>query len=53
MALGTNDADAIELAAGEAALAGFDGSMTFALVIGMMLLGVDWRLAVAALLPFP
>ncbi len=53
MALGTNDADAIELAAGEAALAGFDGSMTFALVIGMMLLGVDWRLALAALLPFP
>ncbi|QJQ05922.1 ATP-binding cassette domain-containing protein [Undibacterium piscinae] len=53
MALGTNDADAIELAAGEAALAGFDGSMTFVLVIGMMLLGVDWRLALVALLPFP
>ncbi len=53
MALGTNDADAIELAAGEAALAGFDGSLTFALVIGMMLIGVDWRLALAALLPFP
>ena len=53
MALGTNDADAIELAAGEAALAGFDGSLTFALVIGMMLLGVDWRLALVALLPFP
>lgn len=53
MALGTNDADAIELASGEAALAGFDGSMTFALVIGMMLLGVDWRLALVALLPFP
>lgn len=53
MALGTNDTDTIELAAGEAALAGFDGSTTFGLVIGMMLLGVDWRLAVAALLPFP
>ena len=53
MALGTNDADAIELASGEAALAGFDGSLTFVLVIGMMLLGVDWRLALAALLPFP
>ncbi|MFZ6646612.1 ABC transporter ATP-binding protein [Undibacterium sp. TJN25] len=53
MALGTNDADAIELASGEAMLAGFDGSMTFALVIGMMLLGVDWRLALVALLPFP
>lgn len=53
MALGTNDADAIELAAGEAALAGFDGAMTFVLVIGMMTLGVDWRLAFATLLPFP
>lgn len=53
MALGTNDADAIELAAGEAALAGFDGLMTFVLVIGMMTLGVDWRLALATLLPFP
>ena len=53
MALGTNDADAIELASGEAMLAGFDGSMTLVLVIGMMLLGVDWRLALAALLPFP
>ncbi|MDO8651107.1 MAG: ABC transporter transmembrane domain-containing protein [Undibacterium sp.] len=53
MALGTNDADAIELASGEAMLAGFDGFMTFVLVIGMMLLGVDWRLALAALLPFP
>ena len=53
MALGTNDADAIELASGEAALAGFDGLMTFVLVIGIMILGVDWRLALAALLPFP
>lgn len=53
MALGTNDADAIELAAGEAALAGFDGVMTFVLVISMMTLGVDWRLALASLLPFP
>jgi len=53
MALGTNDADAIELAAGEAALAGFDGLMTFVLVISMMTLGVDWRLAIATLLPFP
>ncbi|CAN5855611.1 SmdA family multidrug ABC transporter permease/ATP-binding protein [soil metagenome] len=53
MALGTNDADAIELASGEAMLAGFDGFMTFVLVIGMMLLGVDWRLGLVALLPFP
>lgn len=53
MALGTNDADAIELAAGEAALAGFDAVVITAIVIGMMILGVDWRLALAALLPFP
>jgi ATP-binding cassette subfamily B protein/ATP-binding cassette subfamily C protein/ATP-binding cassette subfamily B multidrug efflux pump len=53
MALGTNDADAIELAAGEAMLAGFDGSTTLMMVLAMMFLGVDWRLTVVALLPFP
>jgi ATP-binding cassette subfamily B protein/ATP-binding cassette subfamily C protein/ATP-binding cassette subfamily B multidrug efflux pump len=53
MALATNDIDAVEMAAGEAMLAGFDGSLTLVLVVGMMTLGVDWRLAVAALLPFP
>ena len=53
MALATNDIDAIEMAAGEAMLAGFDGSLTLAMVVGVMLLGVDWRLAAVALLPFP
>ncbi len=53
MALGTNDADAIELAAGEAMLAGFDGTTTLLMVLAMMFLGVDWRLTVIALLPFP
>jgi ATP-binding cassette subfamily B protein/ATP-binding cassette subfamily C protein/ATP-binding cassette subfamily B multidrug efflux pump len=53
MALATNDVDAIEMTAGEAMLAAFDGSITLVLVLGMMLLGVDWRLAVAALVPFP
>ncbi|PRC94432.1 ABC-type multidrug transport system ATPase and permease component [Solimicrobium silvestre] len=53
MALGTNDADAIELAAGEAMLAGFDGTLTLVMVLAMMFLGVDWRLALIALLPFP
>ena len=53
MALGTNDADAIELAAGEAMLAGFDGSTTLLMVLAMMFLGVDWRLTAIALLPFP
>jgi ATP-binding cassette subfamily B protein/ATP-binding cassette subfamily C protein/ATP-binding cassette subfamily B multidrug efflux pump len=53
MALATNDIDAIEMAAGEAMLAGFDGSLTLVLVVGMMSIGVDWRLAAFALLPFP
>jgi ATP-binding cassette, subfamily B, multidrug efflux pump len=53
MALATNDIDAIELAAGEALLAGFDGTLTLVLVVGMMTLGVDWRLALVVLLPFP
>ncbi len=53
MALATNDIDAIEMAAGEAMLAGFDGTLTLLMVLAMMLLGVDWRLALVALLPFP
>ncbi|MFL6656817.1 MAG: ABC transporter ATP-binding protein [Massilia sp.] len=53
MALATNDIDAIEMAAGEAMLAGFDGTLTLVMVLGIMMLGVDWRLASIALLPFP
>jgi ATP-binding cassette subfamily B multidrug efflux pump len=53
MALATNDIDAIEMAAGEAMLAGFDGFLTLVMVLAMMMLGVDWRLAAIALLPFP
>ncbi|HSH90517.1 MAG TPA: ABC transporter transmembrane domain-containing protein [Ramlibacter sp.] len=53
MALATNDIDAVEMAAGEAMLAGFDGSLTLVLIVGMMALGVDARLAAFALLPFP
>jgi ATP-binding cassette subfamily B protein/ATP-binding cassette subfamily C protein/ATP-binding cassette subfamily B multidrug efflux pump len=53
MALATNDVDAVELAAGEALLAGFDGSLTLLLVVAAMTLGVDWRLAAVVLLPFP
>lgn len=53
MALATNDVDAVEMAAGEALLAGFDGSLTLVLVLAMMALGVDWRLAAVAVLPFP
>jgi ATP-binding cassette, subfamily B, multidrug efflux pump len=53
MALATNDIDAVEMAAGEAMLAGFDGTLTLVLVIAAMSLGVDARLAAFALLPFP
>jgi ATP-binding cassette subfamily B multidrug efflux pump len=53
MALATNDIDAIEMASGEAMLAGFDGTMTLVMVLAVMTLGVDWRLAAIALLPFP
>jgi len=53
MALATNDIDAIEMAAGEAMLAGFDGTLTLVMVLGIMTLGVDPRLAGIALLPFP
>ena len=53
MALATNDVDAVEMAAGEAMLAGFDGSLTLLMVVAMMTLGIDWRLGAMALLPFP
>ncbi len=53
MARATNDVDAVEMAAGEAFLAGFDGTMTLVLVVAMMTLGIDWRLALLTLLPFP
>ena len=53
MALATNDIDSVEMASGEAMLAGFDGTLTLIMVVAMMTLGVDWRLAGAALLPFP
>ncbi len=53
MALATNDIDAIEMAAGEAFLAGFDGSLSLVMIVAIMFLGVDSRLAIAALLPFP
>ncbi len=53
MALATNDIDTVEQAAGEAMLAGFDGTQTLILVLAMMTLGIDWRLGLAALVPFP
>ncbi|MZI92328.1 ATP-binding cassette domain-containing protein [Vibrio sp. CAIM 722] len=53
MARATNDIDAVETAAGEGILSGFDGFLTFVLVIIMMFVFIDWRLAALALLPFP
>ena len=53
MALATNDVDAIELAAGEALLAGFDGTLTLILVVAMMSLAINLQLALVALAPFP
>ena len=53
MALATNDIDSVEMASGEAMLAGFDGTLTLILVVAMMTLGIDGRLAAVALLPFP
>ena len=53
MALATNDVDAVELAAGEAMLAGFDGTLTLILVVAMMSLAIDARLALVTLAPFP
>jgi ATP-binding cassette subfamily B multidrug efflux pump len=52
MALATNDIDAVEMAAGEGMLAGFDGTLTLLLVVATMAF-VDARLAAFALLPFP
>ena len=53
MALATNDVDAVEMAAGEAMLAGFDGTLTLVVVVAMMSLGVNAQLAAWVLLPFP
>ncbi|MES2661741.1 MAG: ABC transporter transmembrane domain-containing protein [Pseudomonadota bacterium] len=53
MARATNDIDAVEMAAGEGILSGFDGFLTFILVLAMLFFIIDWRLACIALLPFP
>lgn len=53
MARATNDIDAIETAAGDGVLSGFDGALTLVLVLIMMFAVIDWRLSLIALLPFP
>ncbi len=53
MARATNDIDAVEIAAGDGVLTGFDGALTLCLVLIMMFAVIDWRLSAIALLPFP
>ncbi|MGR7920639.1 ABC transporter ATP-binding protein [Zobellella denitrificans] len=53
MARATNDIDAIEVAAGEGVLSGFDGLLTLLLVLVIIFGVIDWRLSLVALLPFP
>nr|WP_320049177.1 ABC transporter transmembrane domain-containing protein [uncultured Desulfuromonas sp.] len=53
MARATNDIDAVEVAAGEGILSGFDGLLTFVAVLVMMFVFIDWRLAALAVIPFP
>lgn len=53
MARATNDVMAVEMSAGEAVLALFDGLLTGIIVVGVLFLLVDWRLTLIALLPWP
>lgn len=53
MARATNDIDAVEVAAGEGILSGFDGLLTFIFVLVMIFVFIDWKLAALAILPFP
>lgn len=53
MARATNDVTAVEMAAGEAILALFDGLLTGAVVLFILFVVIDWRLAALALFPWP
>ena len=53
MARATNDVTAVEMTAGEAILALFDGVMTGVVVLIMMVVMVSWKLTLLALLPWP
>lgn len=53
MAAATNDIDALEAAAGEGFLSGFDGIVSLTVIVSAMALFVDWRLALVVLIPFP
>ena len=53
MARATNDVTAVEMSAGEAVLALFDGVLVGLMVLGILFLVIDWRLAALALIPWP
>jgi len=53
MARATNDVTAVEMSAGEAILALFDGLLTGIIVLIMMVVMVSWKLTLLALLPWP
>lgn len=53
MARSTNDIQALEMTAGEAVLAMFDGAFTGLLVLVVMTLFISWPLTIVALLPWP
>lgn len=53
MARATNDVNAVEMFAGEAVLALFDGVLTGIVVLSALVFVIDWRLTLVALLPWP
>lgn len=53
LARSTNDITAIEMSAGEAILALFDGILTGVVVLTLLFTLIDWRLTLIALLPWP
>lgn len=53
MARATSDVTAVEMFAGEAMLALFDGVLTGVVVLCVLVLAIDWRLTLLALLPWP
>ncbi len=53
MAAATNDIDAIEMAAGEGALAGFDGVCNLVVMTAALTLAVDYRITLAIFAPMP
>jgi ABC-type multidrug transport system fused ATPase/permease subunit len=53
MARATNDIQAVEMTAGEAVLALFDGALTGLLVLTVMTTQISWQLTLIALAPWP